>query len=340
MLCILLALCFIVPAVVSKIQYNNLVKNMLPTQAQIVDIDLDINLRGPDEQEIYITYEVDGIVYERELATDTTISFGAGTGANYSVGDWIEIFYNPEDPNQIASPRSVSVSNGYMWLGLAFLGFMLFFLYLIINGRKRFLITEEEYQREKRSIKKRECIYQNGKKIRRQYFNTYIYIQLSYMPAIPTMIILQAAREEGFNFWNTVFEMAGAEPIVLVMYAFFIGPFIILSILNRFLFGEVVSVLDNSTLYINSREIDIKNITEIRYHSLALSRRYFKPCYATLVLQSLDGGTATVDIKSFPLYGVRLIKKQNPNIKIKLDKKVWFLAFGPTVIFAVLGLIL
>jgi len=342
-ICFLLAFGLIASAIVSKIQYDNLVENMLPTKAQIIDIDLDISVRGPDEQEIYITYEVDGIVYERELATDTTISFDAGTEANYSVGDWVEILYNPENPNQIASPRSVSVANVFMWLGLAFLVFMLLVLYLIISGRKRFLITEEEHQREKHLIEKRKRVRQNGKKVRWQYFNVYIYFQLSVLPGVPLMIILLESKKDGFNFWNLISEMLEATPVVLMIYAIFIGPFIILSILNRLYFGKVVGVLEGSTLFLSDREIDINNIIEIQYHPMELDRPYryhFEYCYATLVLQSQNGGNALVNITHFPLYGVRLIKKQNPNIKIKLAKSIWFFAFTPTVIFVVLGLIL
>jgi hypothetical protein len=93
---------------------------MQSLEATIVDIDLDIHIRGPDEQEIYIEYEVDGITYSRELKTDTAISFTAGSGAHYSVGDKIDIFYDPQNPEIIASPRSVCV--GYFCLIFALFG--------------------------------------------------------------------------------------------------------------------------------------------------------------------------------------------------------------------------
>ena len=339
---VLLAFCFIIPAVVSNIQYNNLVENMLPIEAQIINIDLDLSVRGPNEQEIYITYEVDGIVYERELATDTLVSFAAGTEANYSVGDFVEIYYNPEDPNQIASSRSASVANTFMWLGIAFLGFMLFLLYLIISGRKRFLITEEEYQREKRLMKKRKTIQQKGKKIRCQYFNAYIYLNVITIIPACAMTVVAHLKKEGCSFITLFDKILEVLPVALTVFAIFLGPFIILSIFNRFCFGEVLGVLEESKLFIANREIDIKNIIEIQYYPMELNRRYrpsLKYCYVTLVLQGQNGSTVSVDITHFPLYGVKLIKKQNSNIKITLAKSIWVFAFAPTVIFAVMGLL-
>ena len=119
--CILLSAALIIPGIVSKVQYDNLVSNMKHIEAAIVDIDLDINTRGPNVQEIYIIYEVNDIVYNRELSTDTKISFAAGTGTHYSVGDKIDILYNPLNPNEIATPRSVDVGYGYMAIGLLLL---------------------------------------------------------------------------------------------------------------------------------------------------------------------------------------------------------------------------
>ena len=89
----LLALCGALVSffVVAKIQYDQLVDGMKPLEATIVDIDLDIHIKGPNEQKITVEYVVDGVVYNRKLETDTEISFAAGRGAHYSVGDKVEI---------------------------------------------------------------------------------------------------------------------------------------------------------------------------------------------------------------------------------------------------------
>lgn len=69
--CSLLSAAIIVPAIISKVQYDSLVSTMESIEATIVDIDLEINVRGPNEQEIYIAYVIDNVVYNRELSTDT-----------------------------------------------------------------------------------------------------------------------------------------------------------------------------------------------------------------------------------------------------------------------------
>ena len=162
--CIILFGSIIVFFIISKVQYDQLVSDMKPMDATIVDIDLDIHIKGPDEQKIFIEYEVNGIVYNRELKTDTVISFAAGSGAHYSGGDKIPIFYDAEDPNIIASPRSMSV--GWFWLVFAsfFLTVVLVSLWWMIKSRRRFLVTQEEYDKEGEELKKSKLAEKKQKK--------------------------------------------------------------------------------------------------------------------------------------------------------------------------------
>ena len=152
--CAILLCSIVVFFVISKIQYDQLISDMESLEATIVDIDLDVHSKGPHEQKIRIEYVIDGVVYSRELGTDTTISFAAGRGAHYSVGEKVQIFYNPQNPEIIASPRSVSV--GYFWLifALFFLGFVLFALWWMLKSRQKFLVTQEEYDKEGEEIKR------------------------------------------------------------------------------------------------------------------------------------------------------------------------------------------
>ncbi|MBR6793411.1 MAG: hypothetical protein IKM48_03505 [Clostridia bacterium] len=306
---------------------------MKPLEAKIVDIDIDISRYGPDEQEIYIAYEVDGVSYNRKLSTDTPIAVNAGTGAHYSVGDTVGIFYSPQDPNKIAAPRSVKVAYGHLVFGSIGLALVLLGLFFILKNRKKFLITEEEYLREERIRKNSDLAEKDGRKIRWQYFNTYIYVQLSLIPAGPVMLIMMEFRNGNFNVLKYLAEMAGGFPMVAVIYAVLIGPFVILSVLNRFCFGKVVGVVDHSTLFLKDRKVDINKITKIVYHPK------LNCCYATLFVQNRDGGTTGLDVKHFPLYGVLRIKRQNPSIKLGFDKYIWFLLLCPSVLFAMIGLL-
>ena len=95
------------------------------------------------------------------------------------------------------------------------------FLKLLKNNTKKQALTLDEL---------------GGEKIRWQYFNTYIYIMLAFLPAVPVMIIMQELRKGNFDIWNVIVEMSGATPVMIAMYGIFKGPFAILSIFNRFNF--------------------------------------------------------------------------------------------------------
>ena len=324
-------------AVVARIQYNSLVANMETVEATIVDITLDYNRRGPDEQEIDITYEVDGVVYKRELATDTAISFEAGLAANYSVGDKLQIYYDPQNPEIIASPRSVSVGNVFFWIGFILSALAIGCLIYLLKKRKKFLVTQEEYEKEKRAAKNADLLEKNGEKKRCQYFNIPIYAMLSFAPTVAVIVIGLELLEGDFNIRSLISETLEATPVVLVMWCIFIGPLVILSVLNRFCFGKVVCVVNENTLFIKNRDIPINNIKEIAYHPRFASR--YEYCYATISVQS-NNKLEAIDVNHFPLYGIRKIKKYNPNIKVKCDKYIWFYPLLPTVIVLVLLLII
>ena len=162
--CIVLFGSVVVFFIVSKIQYDLLVSDMESLEATIVDVDLHVRRKGLNWQEIYIEYTVNGIVYNRELKSDTSISFRAGSGAHYSVGDKVQIFYDPQNPEIIASPRTVGV--GYFWLIFALfsLCLVLFALWYVIKRRHKFLVTQEEYDKEGEELKKSKLAKKQQKK--------------------------------------------------------------------------------------------------------------------------------------------------------------------------------
>ena len=171
--CTVLFSSIVVFFIVSKIQYDQLVFDMEPLEATIVDVDSHVRRRGLNWQDIYIEYAVDGIVYNRELKTDTAISFRAGNGAHYSVGEKVQIFYDPQNPEIIASPRSVSV--GYFWLIFALfsLCLVLFALWYVIKRRHKFLVTQEEYDKEGEELR-RSKLAKNQDKLERKKNNVKI----------------------------------------------------------------------------------------------------------------------------------------------------------------------
>ena len=162
--CIVLFSSIVVFFIVSKIQYDHLVSDMKSLEATIIDIDFDVHVKGLDKQEIYIEYEVDGIVYSRELKTDTAISFAAGSGAHYSVGDKIQIFCDPQNPEIIASPRSLGVGRFFTVVALLGLALVLFALIAVLKTRRRFLVTQEEYDKEGKELKRSKLAEKKQKK--------------------------------------------------------------------------------------------------------------------------------------------------------------------------------
>lgn len=151
--CILLFTFVVVFFVISKIQYDDLISEMNSLEATIVDVNWNRHVRGPDEQEIYIKYDVEGVTYTRKLETNTAISFSAGRGAKYSVGDKIEIYYSPQNPEIIATPRSVGVGAFYAIVCFLGLALVLFALFCLMKHHRDYLVTQEEYEKEKEERK-------------------------------------------------------------------------------------------------------------------------------------------------------------------------------------------
>ena len=180
----------------------------------------------------------------------------------------------------------------------------------------------------------------DGEKIRWQYFNTYIYIMLSVIPAVFAMLIMQELKKGNVDIWTFMVEMSGAIPFTLAMYGIILGPFIVLSIFNRFAFGKILGVTSEDTLFLENRETPIKDITQIVYHPRVMSKTRAAFSYATFYVSTNENRCESFDVVHFPIYGLRKIKKCNREIKLKCDNFIWLFALCPTVVFAVLGFLL
>lgn len=121
---------------ISEIQYARLTKNMIEHSATVTDIDYSVK-KGGYTQKVEISYTINGITYSRPLGTDTFISFEAGAYGDMQVGDTILILYNPENPNEIATPKTSSVGFGILIFSICSLMFFIFILVLSIRGAKK-----------------------------------------------------------------------------------------------------------------------------------------------------------------------------------------------------------
>ena len=211
---------------------------------------------------------------------------------------------------------------------------------LKIKSQKDNLPSFLEYLKSKSKKQAKSLEEIEGQKIRWQYFNTWIYMMLAIIPAVPVMIIMGELRKGNFDIWHVIVEMSGATPVMIAMYGIFIGPFVVLSIFNRFSFGKLLGVVTEDTLFLENREVPITDIKKIVYHPRIMTRRSISFSYATIFIRTKANNMEPLDVVHFPLYGLRKIKKHNKEIKLSCDKYIWFLVLCPTVISAIMGFLL
>ena len=107
-------------ALLSRIQYNNITSNMNSVEARVVNItgEHSKSSRGRIVRWIHITYEVDGVIYSQEPRMIVRRLFNTQEDLYYSVGDKLIIFYNPNNPNEIAYPNSAEREMTYEFICL------------------------------------------------------------------------------------------------------------------------------------------------------------------------------------------------------------------------------
>lgn len=155
---------------------------------------------------------------------------------------------------------------------------------------------------------------------------------LAFFPMPLVMIIGMGLKENNLD----LAEMIEAIPTALIIWGVFLVPFIILSLLNRFLFGKIVGVVRDDGLLLENDFITWKQIQKITFNHSIPSRFKASYTYASFFIKSDTVTEYTIDIMHFPMYGLRKTKKYNPEIEIKLGKNglftILFIALLPTLI--------
>lgn len=210
---------------------------------------------------------------------------------------------------------------------------------LMIDSQKDNLPQFLNYLKSKSPVNQEtELKKSNGEKIRWQYFNTFIYIMLAFSPMPLVMIIITELKENNLD----LAEMIEAIPTVLIIWSVFLVPFVILSLLNRFLFGKIVGVVCDDGLLLENDFISWKQIQKITFNPGISSRFTTNYTYASLLIKSDTKAEYTIDIMHFPMYGLRRIKKYNPKIKIEWSKDgiftILFIALMPTLVSIIIPL--
>lgn len=184
-------------------------------------------------------------------------------------------------------------------------------------------LSEKAPQKEPLELKNIE-----GEKIRWQYFNVCLYVILSFLPMIVIVLAALSIKDGSFSFLkliNSLMTSVFCEIVIL-------SPLILLSLLNRFLFGRTVCVINDSGIHLDNNFLPWNKIKKVSYIPDFSSKWHLRYCRAYFTVKSSAGKEYDVEANHFPLYGLRKIKKINPDIEIKIAKgNILFFAIAPTV---------
>lgn len=158
-------------------------------------------------------------------------------------------------------------------------------------------------------------------KIRMQYFNLFIYAMIPIIPLVPIIILI-------VTWWNPDYPLSDVYqsiPIGILTVGVLIWPWVLLSVLNRFFFGKVVCTLNKDGIHIGEQLIPWHEIQSVRYIPDIAPGRVRRDWCRIRIVQKLQSGREIVtEIKHFPYYGYRTIRKMHPNINASYDRSdIW-----------------
>lgn len=175
-----------------------------------------------------------------------------------------------------------------------------------------------------------------GDKIRTQYFNMVLYFYLMIMAPIMAFLPLMMSSA-GRSF--TLSEFIEGSWIIFV----FLFPFILLSILNRFLFGKLVCVLTHQGIHTESAFLEWNKIVKITYCPQIPSKYGMRVpkdfCHAAITVRNENGGTYEIVVPHCPLYAIRKMKKLSEGHNITFKYKFTAIIIVIAAIFAIYAVI-
>lgn len=152
-----------------------------------------------------------------------------------------------------------------------------------------------------------------GEKIRRQYFGMYIYMVIPWIIQfwlfIPIMEMVINGKE--FSGYKAMEMLEVIATLVILLL-----PIVMLSLGNRYFFGRIVCVLNETGIIYKRGFISWKDIERIEY-GIELPARYSIKdyCHARIVGKELD-----IKLLHCPCFFMWRAKKYNKDIKCKFSK--------------------
>ncbi len=158
----------------------------------------------------------------------------------------------------------------------------------------------------------------DGKKIRRQFFNGTIFNVLAVLFYGCYIILTSELLIGKFSIVNYFNEMK----IFVLVCVILTVPFIVLSILNRRCFGEILCVINKHGIYYENGFLYWSDIDKISYIAPVLGKRFrYDPCCVEIHTKSKK-----IELIYAPLYLLFVAKRMGKNVKIKLsNESKWFI---------------
>ncbi len=153
-----------------------------------------------------------------------------------------------------------------------------------------------------------------GIKLRKQYLGVVLYIMfciLFFVFAGVTAATLKAGTLDLQEMLDTM--------VAMVMLC---SPLIVLAVPNMFLYGKIIGVVNKEGLYFENDFIPLDEIDSITYDLKLPSRRGAGYRCATISAGASLMERRSFDVYDFPMYGLAVIKKYCPKVKIKFAKGV------------------
>ena len=212
---------------------------------------------------------------------------------------------------------------------------------LTIDSQKENLPLFLEYLTSKSTQKEHVKIKEiNGEKIRWQYFNAFIYFLLSYVPTPIIIEIFMGLKEGNFVFHKIISVLPFFAVWLIILF-----PLVVLSLVNRFLFGKIVCAVNETGIYCDYGFISHHDIQRLTYNPKIIARTRTRLEYSYVIVSvKTQEQEYDINIIHFPIYGLRKVKKYNPQIEIKIGKGglflIGFLALMPSILAILLSLFL
>ena len=174
----------------------------------------------------------------------------------------------------------------------------------------------------------------DGVKVRWQYFNYLIYAQLAAIAMAVIGMVLNTLKGS-YQPATSAEDIIGAVVAIVMLFL----PWAFLSLLNRFLFGKIVCVVNEEGIHLESGLVRYEQIEKIEYNPQISSRHQLNFTHATVLVKSQGEEPYVFDILHFPAYALRKIKKYSPETKIKLGKDGRFTILFVTLLPVILGVL-